>query len=361
MLSNVGTNTAMYGVANSIKRYSNAEVYYLDILGEFSKYNNQKPFYLKFLSINKLIPTTGKISKILIFFFSILSIPFLIKQIYSKKPNIIISGLVGFIPCIMKFLYPRLIIINSIQGYPKFNVYRKLIWRIFYKKSDYLITMTNKTKEMIQQNISIPKNKIFVIENPVISSDIKKMSKEKIDPSEKFLFKKDVFCAIGRLTHQKNFVELINFIKDIKLKNFNLIIIGDGEQKDLLKKFIDENDIKNCYLLGFKNNPYKYLANSKIYICTSLWEEPGHTLLEAGYLNIPVLSSNCPNGPDEIIKNKFNGLKYKLGNKEDFQEKLILLSNMSKSEKKSLCLNMKKKISSYTQFQFSKNFNKMIN
>ena len=87
-------------------------------------------------------------------------------------------------------------------------------------------------------------------------------------------------------------------------------------------------------MLGFKKNPYNYLSRSKLYISTSLWEEPGHTLLEAGYLNIPILSSNCPNGPDEIIQNKFNGLKYTLGNKTDFINKLKDFKELSDFKKR---------------------------
>tara|TARA_B100000780_G_C21063121_1_gene427414 strand:- start:117 stop:260 length:144 start_codon:yes stop_codon:yes gene_type:complete len=47
--------------------------------------------------------------------------------------------------------------------------------------------------------------------------------------------------------------------------------------------------------------------------------------MEAGYLNVPILTSNCPNGPDEIIKNNFDDLKYELGNEIDF------LKNMQKN------------------------------
>ena len=83
MLSNVGTNTAMFGIAESLKKYSNAKVYFLDILGEFSKFNDGNNLYLKFLKINHIVPTTGKISKFIIIFFSILSIPY-ISNIFQK-------------------------------------------------------------------------------------------------------------------------------------------------------------------------------------------------------------------------------------------------------------------------------------
>ena len=190
------------------------------------------------------------------------------------------------------------------------------------------------------------------------------MSLETIDNEDKFIFNKKVFCAIGRLTHQKNFMQLLKLVKkysDQINEDFNLIILGEGEKRKELENYIEKNKIKNFYLLGFKDNPYKYLAKSNVYICSSLWEEPGHTLMEAGYLNIPILTSNCPNGPDEIIKNNSNGLKYELGNEIDFLEKIKKINNLNEIEKNKLLINMKKIIPNYTKFRFAKNFAKIIN
>ena len=364
MLSNVGTNGAMIGMAKSLKKYSNAEIYLINVLGEFTKYKSDKFYSIDFFKINNLIPNTGKISKYLILLFSILSIPLLIRQILKHKPNIIITGLVGFIPGMLKYFFKDLIVINSIQGHPKLNFIRKLIWKTFYKNSDYLITMTKQTKKDLETKVGIDPNKIFIIENPILHRDIKQMSSEVIDKSDKFIFNKKVFCAIGRLTYQKNFMELLSLLKkysDQTKDDFNLIILGDGEKKEELDDYIKKNNIKNFYLLGFKDNPYKYLAKSDIYICSSLWEEPGHTLIEAGYLNVPILTSNCPNGPDEIIKNNFNGFKYELGNDVDFLEKIIKINNLDNIEKHKLLINMKKTIINYTKFRFSKNIAKIIN
>ena len=363
MLSNVGTTGAMIGIAKSLKRYMNAQIYLLNILGEFSNYDRENFFFLNFLKINNIVPQTGKISKYLIFFFSIISIPFLVVKVFKYKPDILITGLVGFIPCVLKIFFKNLIIINSIQGYPKFSFSRIIIWKIFYKNSDYLITMTKKTKNDIIKKIGIDSKRIYTIENPIINRDIKKLSLESIDNDHKFLFKKKVFCAIGRLTHQKNFMELLVFLKkysDETNDDFNLIILGEGEKRKALNEYIKKNKIKNFFLLGFQPNPYKYLVKSDIYICSSLWEEPGHTLMEAGYLNVPILTSNCPNGPDEIIKDNFNGIKYELNNEFEFIKKLKKINSINDFEKNKLLLNMKKTILNYTKFRFSKNFSKII-
>ena len=364
MLSNVGTNGAMIGMAQSLKNYSNAKIYLINVLGEFTKFKDKNFFFLDFFKVSHIIPKTGKISKYLILFFSIICIPFLIRQIFKHKPDIIITGLVGFIPCMLKYFFKNLIVINSIQGYPKFNFIRKFTWKMFYKKSDYLITMTKQTKKDLEEIVGIDPKKIFTIENPILNRNIKMMSLETIDNEDKFIFNKKVFCAIGRLTNQKNFMQLLKLVKkysDLTNEDFNLVILGEGEKRKELEHYIEKNKITNFYLLGFKDNPYKYLAKSNVYICSSLWEEPGHTLMEAGYLNVPILTSNCPNGPDEIIENNFNGLKYELGNEIDFLEKIKKINNLNEIEKNKLLINMKKTILNYTKFRFAKNFAKIIN
>lgn len=364
MLSNVGTINAIIGMAKSLSRYSSYKIYVLDILGEFRNFHNIKGLnFLSFVKINNILPRTGKLSKILILLFSVMVIPFLIRKVIIYKPKYIITGLVGFIPLLLKFFFRKLIIVNSIQGYPRFNMLRLLIWKFFYSKSDHLLTMTNTTKQMIENKIKIKPYKISVVENPIINRDIRRLSLQEIDFNEKFIFKKKVYCAIGRLTFQKNFFELLDGFKKYSQevdKDFNLIILGEGELKNDLATYIKKNNLDNFYLLGFKRNPYRYLQRSDLYISTSLWEEPGHTLLEAGYLNVPILTSNCPNGPREIIIDGFNGLKYQLGSTSDLLNKIKIFNKMDVKSKKNMTINFKKVVANYTQFRFCKKILKII-
>ena len=142
-----------------------------------------------------------------------------------------------------------------------------------YKKSDCLISMTNRTRDYLIKSLNLNENKITKIDNPIISRKIKILSTEKVDDRDLFIFEKKVFCSIGRLTRQKNYLELIKGFANFSKKNgegSNLIILGEGEDEQKLKKFIKEQNIKNCFLLGFKRNPYRYLSKSKLYICITM-------------------------------------------------------------------------------------------
>ena len=73
-----------------------------------------------------------------------------------------------------------------------------------------------------------------------------------------------------------------------------------------------------------------------------------------GYLNVPVLSSNLSNGPDEIIKHNYNGFKYKLKNLEDLENKLLDFDKLTENQLFQIKVNMKKVSSKFTEFYFSK-------
>ncbi len=361
MTSHVGTIKAAEGMVNSIRKYnSNEKIFLLNVFGEFNFLKGKEGFNLLNIFNKFKFYKTGIISRFLIYFFTILSIPHLIYFVYKYKPKIIFTCLVGYIPCLLKVLFKNLKVINSIQGYPKINFFRKILWNFTYKKSDCLITMTNITKNYLMKNFKLNENKIIKIDNPIISRKIKTLSLENIDTQDQKIFEKKVFCSIGRLTRQKNYFELIKgfeiFSKNYD-KKYNLIILGDGEEKDALKKYIEIKNIKNCFLLGFKQNPYRYLSRSSLYISSSLWEEPGHTLIEAGYLNIPILSSDCPNGPKELIKHNLNGFKYEMKNFKDLEKKLIDINNINEKKLFEVKFKMKKTISSFTEFQFAKKIN----
>lgn len=363
MISHVGTLRAAIGMAQSLTKYGSANIYLINVFGEFDNYNNSQDF--KLLSIfNKIsFYKTGIVSKFLIYTFTIFALPSLIFYILKYKPKIIITCLVGYVPTMLKFIFENLIVINSIQGYPKLTTLRRFLWKNIYLKSDALITMTNITKIKLQKEFAFQSSKIIKIDNPIISRKIRQMANEDIEKEDLKLFEKKVFCSIGRLTRQKNYLELLkafnNFSKIYKDKA-NLIIIGEGEDRTILEQFIKKNNIKNCFLLGFKKNPYKYLCRSDLYISSSLWEEPGHTIIEAGYLNVPVLSSDCPNGPREIIKDNINGFKYFMNNIDDFVNKLTIIENLDKQKLAFIKYNMKKTVSNFSEKKFYNKFENLL-
>ena len=95
--------------------------------------------------------------------------------------------------------------------------------------------------------------------------------------------------------------------------------------------------------MDLKKNIFDYLKNSKMFILPSLWEDPGFVLVEAGYMNLTILSSDCPNGPEELLNNKKNGFLFKTNSFEDFIENFEIIENLNKNIIKEKKISFKKK------------------
>lgn len=142
------------------------------------------------------------------------------------------------------------------------------------EKFKKIIFVSNESKKNFCKNYPELKEKTIVINNLINTKEILKKSKEQLN------IKKDkndiIFAYIGRLDeHQKKISRLLSCFKILinKNKNIKLWIIGDGEEYNNSKKFIEENDLtNNITLFGVQTNPYKYLKNSNYLILTSDYE-----------------------------------------------------------------------------------------
>ena len=189
--------------------------------------------------------------------------------------------------------------------------------------------------------------------------------RENIDPKYSWLNNKRYVVSIGRLSNQKNFIFLIKNFKKIleKSPDINLVILGEGEDRDYLERFIkDQNLDKSVFLLGFQENIYPFLNSSLFFVLTSNWEDPGFVILEAMFSRKIVLSSNCESGPTEIIKNGINGFLYKNNNENDFIEKFFMILELLKDHRKKEKIKIKSLLTckKYSQFHHFREISKHL-
>ena len=145
-----------------------------------------------------------------------------------------------------------------------------------------------------------PQIKKRVINNTLNEEYIYKRAKEKI-----YEFDVDAnkikFISVGRLVQQKGFIRLIKiFSKICKVYgDVELYILGEGPQKKEIEKEINRNKLKNVHLLGYKENPYKYMSRMDCYICSSYQEGFSTSVTEAFIVGIPVITTAC-SGSEEL-------------------------------------------------------------
>ena len=163
-------------------------------------------------------------------------------------------------------------------------------------------------KDDFIKNWAIPKDKIFclepLIDNERIKRNLKTNSEKIIIPKEKNHIR---FCSLGRLTTQKDFELLINsFKKFLEKREGELLIAGEGPEKENLRKLIDNYKIaRNCKLIGFVKNGDSFIRQADVFVLTSKWEGFPATLIESLYIGTPVISVDCYSGPKELLQGKY--------------------------------------------------------
>lgn len=169
--------------------------------------------------------------------------------------------------------------------------------RYLYPKANLIIPNSLGIKYDLINKFSI-ESTIKVIHNPI---DLKKIELQKNTYIE-FDFSRFTFITIGRLYPQKNQKLLIEAFSKVNNTNSQLIIIGDGVLKSELENKIDILGLNNrVYLLGKQKNPYKYLSKANCFILSSDYEGFPNVLLEALACELPIISTDCPSGPREIL------------------------------------------------------------
>ena len=249
--------------------------------------------------------------------FSVIS---LVNFLKKNRSNILITSMThtNIVAILIKmFFLPKLKVIiresNTISIKAKDNkeiknYFLHYLVKTFYKKADAIIAPTKVIKNDLIRNYNIKKNNITVINNPYDFKEIYLKSKEIIKVKEKKFFKNPFILSVGRLNSQKNYELLIrifyHIIKDKKFKNYKLFILGDGREKEKLNKLINDCGLKNkAYLLGFKENPYKFMKKCKLFILSSKYEGHSNVLVHSQILNNKILASHAYGANKEVLQN----------------------------------------------------------
>jgi glycosyltransferase involved in cell wall biosynthesis len=218
---------------------------------------------------------------------------------------------------------------TSPNGWNKSFV-KQLIFDFFFKKTNLIIVNSFEFKKQMDKAYSI---KTKVILNPFDFNYIKKKSLENVGNN---FFKKNnlKLINVGRLVDQKDQITILKAIKIVlkENKNIQLIIVGKGEKKNKLNNYIFRNKLeRHIKLVGYQDNPFKYIRTADLFILSSKYEGLPNALIEAMFLKKSLISSDCPTGPKEILDNGNYGSLFKVGDYKSLAKSIL---NFKKSKKK---------------------------
>ena len=204
----------------------------------------------------------------------------------------------------------------------------------FYPWADGIVGVSQGVSDDLAQLIDVPRERIHVIYNPsVVGVDVQEDSKA---PLEHPWFKQDqppVLIAVGRLQPQKDYPMLIDAFAQIRqTQPVRLMILGEGKERSMLEALIRERGLENDISLpGFVKNPYAYMARASLFVLSSRWEGLPTVLIEALCCGTPVVATDCPSGPKEILRDGQYGQLVPVGNADAFAQAIRTVLKNGKS------------------------------
>jgi glycosyltransferase involved in cell wall biosynthesis len=175
-------------------------------------------------------------------------------------------------------------------------------------KLDGVIAVSNAVAEDFKKLTGAASAPIQTIHNPL---DLVYIRQKATDPvHHDFFAKGPVILGVGALVKNKNFAMLLQaFAKLPKELNLHLIILGEGKEKTHLLTLAQKLGIADRFdLPGFVDNPYAWMAKSRMVVVTSKAEGFCNVLAEAQALGVPAIATRCPGGPTEILEHGRYGL-----------------------------------------------------
>lgn len=239
----------------------------------------------------------------------------LLRYLYAEKPDAVLSFL----------NHPNLVLLLAAQLGPRRTRYvvnvrnhistsaenAKSDWmrdvprlmRRFFRLADAVVAPSRGVAQDVAHITGLPESRITAIPNPVYRSEIAALAQE---PNEHPWFNQNeepVILGVGKLKRQKDFPTLIKAFARVRAQRpAKLIIIGEGSDREALLELAEQLGVSDHVdLPGYIRNPYSFYRRASVFVLSSAWEGLPNALIEALCCGAPVVSTDCPSGPSEIL------------------------------------------------------------
>jgi glycosyltransferase involved in cell wall biosynthesis len=178
-------------------------------------------------------------------------------------------------------------------------------FRHFYPQADAILVPSHGAALDLSRASGIDVGRISVVSSPVVNNRFRELAEEPI-AHEWFINKKiPVVLGVGELSARKDFATLIRAFAVLRNRmDARLVILGEGRQRQMLNALVAELDLDDTVQMpGFVANPYQFMAAADVFVLCSHCEGAPVVLMEALATGCPVISTDCPSGPREILRN----------------------------------------------------------
>lgn len=184
-----------------------------------------------------------------------------------------------------------------------------LFMKWLYPRADAVAGVSAGVARDLENELGLGKETVKVLNNPVVNEDLITRSQAELDHPWFAPNMPPVFLAVGRLNTQKDFPNLLTAFAQVrKERHARLIILGEGEKRDALEAMIANLGIGEDVLMpGFVKNPYAFMRQASCFVLSSRQEGLPTVLIEAMACGCPVVATDCPSGPEEILESGMYG------------------------------------------------------
>jgi len=192
---------------------------------------------------------------------------------------------------------------DALQGF-KANI-TKAVMPLVYGWADAYVAVSRGVADDMIRFLNLPREKVHVVYNPVVTDDIFSMAQEPVNHPWINSEGHAVILAAGSLTPQKDYDTLLRAFSILcRIRPAKLIILGKGQLLEKLNHCCHELNIdQDVDFPGFVENPFAYMKRASLFVTSSLREGLPGALIQAMACGCPVVSTDCPSGPAEVLDN----------------------------------------------------------
>lgn len=240
----------------------------------------------------------------------------LIRYLRSTEPDVLLSLLSG--PNVIAVLATRVanvgnsVIVSershlssAVQGSETVTIkLLPILVQTAYPYADGIVPISEGVASDLTETCSLDRDWMDVIYNPVVTPELFELAEETVDhpwfSNEDF----SVVIGVGRLTLAKDFPTLLRAFSQVRVdQEAKLVILGQGDERSTIDEQAASLGIEDdIWLPGFVENPFKYVSRADVFALSSAWEGFGNVLVESLACGTPVVSTDCPSGPAEILE-----------------------------------------------------------
>ncbi len=247
-----------------------------------------------------------------------LSVPALARYLRRERPDLLLSSAshVNLVSLLAWKLARRpMPLVLRVSNHPSANlnlyspmqkiIRRYLRWlaRRIYPWADAVIAVSDGVADDLARITHMPRERIRTIYNPIVTPEFLARAEESLDHPWFAPGAPPVILGVGGFKIQKDFRTLLRAFKRVRaVQPVRLVILGKGPQRQFLKSIAKQQGFADdVYMPGYCANPMAWMSKASVFALSSLWEGLPGVLIESMACGCPVVSTDCPSGPREIL------------------------------------------------------------